>query len=255
MRRNYAFGRYGSHGDFEIRSKIDSTSDDWNSGGNTSLFQWGHSHRSKYSRNTHFRGTATSGGANTITKTGAFTASEFIGQPIGYRELLISIDGGTGAGQTKRIIANTADTITVDSNWTTNPNSSSHFIIWSIETSCVTVCVTIAFGFRWQFQLTHWNGNAFITESSKIDLGAYLTGGTPQPLFAKSKIEGRSLSFAIWRTGESEPDYSDTSRAGSWIMTDTHASQGSGMHGIYLGHMNASQWLAFDNVEGRRVLT
>lgn len=69
-------------------------------------------------------GTATSGGASTITDSGqSWTTNEFAG-------LSIIITSGTGAGQTRVISSNTSTAITVSVAWTTNPDSTS---VYSIE--------------------------------------------------------------------------------------------------------------------------
>lgn len=69
-------------------------------------------------------GTATAGGANTIT-----TAQTLPGSVAGYT---IRITGGTGAGQERVIASNTYganSVITVTSNWTTNPDNTSTFLL------------------------------------------------------------------------------------------------------------------------------
>lgn len=68
-------------------------------------------------------GTATSGGATTLTDTGkAFTTNA-------HALRALKITGGTGAGQTRRIVSNTATVITVDTAWGTNPASGSTYQI------------------------------------------------------------------------------------------------------------------------------
>jgi hypothetical protein len=47
----------------------------------------------------------------------------------GYAGRLVSITGGTGAGQKRAIVSNTADTVTVDSIWATTPDSTSDYLI------------------------------------------------------------------------------------------------------------------------------
>lgn len=68
-------------------------------------------------------GTATSGGVNTITDTGkTWTVNQFAG-------LTIVISSGTGAGQIRKIISNTATEITVDVNWITQPIVGSGYVL------------------------------------------------------------------------------------------------------------------------------
>lgn len=71
-------------------------------------------------------GTATSGTARTLTKTGAgWTPFIFANN---YRLL---ITGGTGAGQHRRIVNNTATTITVNRPFDVTPDNTSVFEVWA----------------------------------------------------------------------------------------------------------------------------
>jgi len=67
-------------------------------------------------------GTATSGGATTLTCTGKEWAENE------WQNKIVFIQGGTGLGQTRKVISNTADTLTV-STWETNPSNDSVFYI------------------------------------------------------------------------------------------------------------------------------
>jgi hypothetical protein len=68
-------------------------------------------------------GTATAGGNTTLTETGsAWTVN-------GYAEMYVWIYGGTGEGQVREIVSNTADVLTVDRAWETNPDTDSTFRI------------------------------------------------------------------------------------------------------------------------------
>jgi hypothetical protein len=68
-------------------------------------------------------GTAESGGNDTLTDTDkAWTINE-------WKDYLVVTTGGTGSGQEKRIVSNTADTLTVESNWSTNPDSDTTYEI------------------------------------------------------------------------------------------------------------------------------
>lgn len=69
-------------------------------------------------------GTATAGGASTITRS---TANWAVNQWANYQ---IRITGGTGAGQIRTISSNTATQITVGTAWTTQPDATS---VYSIE--------------------------------------------------------------------------------------------------------------------------
>lgn len=68
-------------------------------------------------------GTATAGTSSTLTlSTAAWTVDAYIGH-------LIEITGGTGAGQTRPIAANTSTQVTVGYDWTTTPDTTSTFEI------------------------------------------------------------------------------------------------------------------------------
>lgn len=68
-------------------------------------------------------GTATAGGANTISNSGK---NWTVNQWTNYQ---IRITVGTGAGQIRTIASNTATQITVSSNWGTNPDATSQYSI------------------------------------------------------------------------------------------------------------------------------
>lgn len=68
-------------------------------------------------------GTATGGGASTLTRTGAgWTVNQWTNSQI-------KIVAGIGAGQIRTIASNTADTLTVGAAWTTQPDATSVFHI------------------------------------------------------------------------------------------------------------------------------
>lgn len=70
-------------------------------------------------------GTATSGGASTLTQSGAgWTVDRWAG-------CTIQLVDGTGAGQRRRVLSNTADTVTTTRAWSTQPDNTSVFVIWS----------------------------------------------------------------------------------------------------------------------------
>jgi hypothetical protein len=73
-------------------------------------------------------GTATSGAASTITDTTkAFTVNALAGQ-------WVHIVGGTGAGQSRLIVSNTATAMTINPSWTTNPAAGSQYRVSATNT-------------------------------------------------------------------------------------------------------------------------
>lgn len=78
-------------------------------------------------------GTATAGTATTLTLTGGLsTNSVYVGD-------LLTLTGGTGAGQTRTIVAynGTSKVATVDRNWTTTPDNTSTFNVLASVTPTV----------------------------------------------------------------------------------------------------------------------
>lgn len=69
-------------------------------------------------------GTATAGSSNTVTLDGNQSSAVKVG-------LLIGIYSGPGASEVKRITDLTSNVVTVDSNWTTVPDSSSKYCIYT----------------------------------------------------------------------------------------------------------------------------
>lgn len=69
-------------------------------------------------------GTATSGAATTLTHTGSTWGTN------AWAGFVVKIISGTGSGQIKSIASNTATVLTVDGNWTTNPDSTSIYRIY-----------------------------------------------------------------------------------------------------------------------------
>lgn len=68
-------------------------------------------------------GTATSGGNNTLTNTGVtMIANQYMG-------MTLTITSGTGVGQVRSILSNTATVFTTRSNWTTNPDATSTYSV------------------------------------------------------------------------------------------------------------------------------
>jgi hypothetical protein len=74
--------------------------------------------------------TATSATASTLTDTSqAWTTNAY--QGTGSLGWIVTITGGTGANQTRAIASNTATTLTLSSNWTVTPNSTSTYQIYN----------------------------------------------------------------------------------------------------------------------------
>jgi hypothetical protein len=68
-------------------------------------------------------GTATAGGASTLTDSGkSWTVNGYAGQ-------VVKLTGGTGSGQVRNITSNTATQLTVTEAWATNPDATTTYTI------------------------------------------------------------------------------------------------------------------------------
>ncbi len=89
-------------------------------------------------------GTATSGGASTLTDSGAsFTVDDLKGK-------VLLLTGGTGADQAKLIKGNTATEITIDGSWRTNPDATTTYEIREVAFALYYITATGG--------LKTWNG-------------------------------------------------------------------------------------------------
>jgi hypothetical protein len=72
---------------------------------------------------------ATAGGTNFLTDTTVYLGVNT------FKDLYLNITGGTGAGQTAKIISNTNDTFTIEGSWVTPPNATSTYDVseWSTD--------------------------------------------------------------------------------------------------------------------------
>ncbi|MDP3768589.1 MAG: flexitail domain-containing putative surface protein, partial [Dehalococcoidia bacterium] len=86
-------------------------------------------------------GTAGSAGSDTLTSAGSFTSEDF--SPPGYNfrlnnpsqkgsEYIVTITGGDGHRQTRRIASNTADTLTLEADWGVVPSAGDLFEVYEI---------------------------------------------------------------------------------------------------------------------------
>lgn len=113
-------------------------------------------------------GTATSGTVNSITDT---TKDLGVNSLAG---MILSITGGTGAGEIRTISSNTSNTITVSSNFTITPDSTSTYKIYSIsnQTLSQTVDKESAQGFVGNLVSALLNLNMSSPETFRQSLGS-----------------------------------------------------------------------------------
>lgn len=241
-----ACGKAGVMGDSEVRSTwfAQSTAMSDSHG----RFQPGHAHRITMPKQISTAGTATAGGATSVTNSGAgWTAGQWAGVGALQRQYYVTIIGGTGLGQTRRIVSNTTTALTVDAAWGTNPAAGSIYEIWSRNIQAVTLSQNIAFNAHAIFNVHCWDGASF-NAIGQVDLGAYLKpGGTyvQFPWFVKTRVRGLRFEFAIWKGSDAESDYDTAGR--SYSVTLPAGWDHAGMSGWYLGHLQANDYLEFDN--------
>lgn len=100
-------------------------------------------------------GTATAGGSNTLTDSSkTFTVNAFVGN-------YVKITGGTGAGQIRVIVSNTATVLTVSSNWGTNPDGTSVYQITDIAEDSISLAAQIL------FENTAGNGFLYVVQAKE----------------------------------------------------------------------------------------
>lgn len=112
-------------------------------------------------------GTATGGTVSTISNAGKNWATNQWANAFQVR-----ITGGTGAGQVRRIASNTATDITVTSNWTTNPDSTSTYSIEGDDDSLYLLGAGAVTMYRYSI-----SGNSWSTISPTSARGAATSTG------------------------------------------------------------------------------
>ncbi|MBI5456882.1 hypothetical protein HY969_04035 [Candidatus Kaiserbacteria bacterium] len=110
----------GSIDDFVWSSNVNTTASGVNPEGASALYLDGRTHMMQTNRAVT---AATTFSASTIGDSGeAWVPNEFVGK-------IVTITGGTGSGQTRRVTSNTSTVLTVTPNWGTTPDTSSNFEI------------------------------------------------------------------------------------------------------------------------------
>jgi len=244
-------GKLGHLGDSEVFSEWHAL--DQSLAAASSNRQMGHSHRVTHDQQVRKIGVATSAASSTISdSTAPFVASEFIGNIGGQKNYYVTIIAGTGLGQTRRIVANTTTALTVDSAWSTAPNTSSYYKVWSYNVRGVVWAWDILFT-RGIFHCYVWEGTAQISLGN-VDLTAYLQpSGTyvELPWYVKTRLLGRQAQVAVWKGTDAESDYTTSGRSGSFTLPAGFDQ--SGESGLYVGHLDVGQWMEFKNLIVRRI--
>ena len=111
--------------------------------------------------------TATAFSANTIGASGLTLTPNL------FKDELVMILSGTGAGQERFILSHTATTFTTKTNWTTNPDGTSNFLVTGPGAMKVGATTANIFG-----GATIGNSGLAHAVNSDIDGAVYIIGGT-----------------------------------------------------------------------------
>ena len=129
------------------------------------------------------QGTVTSGTNNTITDSGASWATNvFTG---GY----VWIYEGTGAGQIREIASNTGISITTTTNWTTNPDATSYYVVGGV----VRIKAPSGTSFQEQVGLG-WYGVGFIPAGAGLNENFAIRNTDP--------LSGANYRYCYFETGK-----------------------------------------------------
>lgn len=144
-----------------------------------------------------FTETAAGGGSNYITTTATLT-------PMQYANFAIRIVGGTGIGQQKYILSNTASRINITDVWDTNPDATSVYEIWR-DTDKIWLI---------------GGGDAGMLQYS-IDADQWLTG--------KELVDGQCNQLAVSKSGQRPFALTSITRtATGMVATGTVSTAGTG---------------------------
>lgn len=175
---------------------------------------------SKWSSNGVASGTATSGGATTLTNSGKSWASN---QWTYYQ---VRLTGGTGAGQIRTVLSNTGTALTVNAAWGTNPDATSTYVIegnddWFFLTgnSAITLYRYAINGIASLSNDAQATGDTWVTmapagvRTLTLTTGSFLhyaTANTSANFTNESAIlNGRRLYSAVGSSSQSTIDYYD----------------------------------------------
>lgn len=240
----------GHMGNSEVRSIwYDSSQDLALSGAGGDRWQPGHVHRLTHDKQVLYRGSVDSALANTLVQTDfTWASSQFVGVAADAAEHYVTITAGTGLGQTRRIAGNAAGALIISPNWTTIPDATSNFQVWTQNNRAVTLTKNVFLNAHYLFNWHVWEGSAFFAVAAFLDFGTYLAPGgviAQFPWQVWSKVEGRVASVAVAK-GSDTPDYNAVGRSGSVTLPLNFCQ--SGESGLYLGHLNAADVFDFKDL-------
>jgi uncharacterized cupin superfamily protein len=197
-------------------------------------------------------GTATAGSSTTLTDSGkSWTTNEQAGR-------LVRITGGTGSGQTRTIISNTATVLTVAAAWTVTPDATSVYSIWYsfANTNLDTGTATAGGATTLTDSAKAWVTDGFVGRNVRINSGTgigqtrRITANTATALTVSSAwsvnpdatsvyaILGPKLSISVDNCSTSMPVTGNSTRAFSNLSGQAILDPGSFMVGDNPGYRN-----------------
>jgi hypothetical protein len=197
-------------------------------------------------------GTATAGSSTTLTDSGKTWA---INEQAGR---LVRITAGTGIGQTRTIISNTATVLTVASAWTVTPDATSVYSIWYsfANTNLDTGTATAGGATTLTDSAKAWVTSGFVGRNVRINSGTgigqtrRITANTATALTVSSAwsvnpdatsvyaILGPKLSISVDNCSTSMPVTGNSTRAFSTLSGSQIIDPGSFMIGDNPGYRN-----------------
>lgn len=170
------------------------------------------------------RNTAQAGASGSITLDASASATDDL-----YNGQLVSVIGGTGAGQTRLITDYVGSTkvATISPNWTTNPSSDSVFLIHPQGRSDVGL----------------WLGSApSALQSGRVDAyaGAMATGVIAAASFAAGAIDASAVATGAIDAAALATDAVDEIRDGVWAKAMTELAS---VPGVTASVLDAMRWL------------
>lgn len=201
-------------------------------------------------------GTATAGGASTITR---LTANWAANQWANYQ---IRITGGTGAGQIRTISSNTATQITVGTAWTTQPDATSTYSIEGNDDFIYYIGSGTANTYRYSITSNTWT-TLTPTAARAAAPGAgmsahWIYGETSSAWTNENSIINGQRIYSFRGTAGAVLDYYDIA-ANTWVSAITYApatvtfTTGTKYTYIndklYIQKEVTNRWFAFDFAE------
>jgi hypothetical protein len=180
-------------------------------------------------------GTATGGGANTISNSAkSWTTNQ-------WANYQIRIVSGTGAGQIKTISSNTGTQITVSSNWATEPDSTSTYSIEGNDDYIYLIVANTANIYRYSISANAWTTlSPSVARSGTGGFGItgdWVSGATDAEWTSEGAIRNGRRIYSFRGGGTATLDYYDIA-ANTWVNSVSYAPTvilSSGTKTAYIG--------------------